>query len=257
MRAGQSAQRRSVDACARARSGATGAPLGRLRPDAGGADDPDRQPLLRLEVRVRARAEPRRPAGVPRPRQAARWLVEHQRDDLPARQPTGLRAVGRRSRHGALGPCPLPAVLQADGGLPRRPGGRPVSGSRRPPRARARSGDQPTVRRLLRRRPAGRARPDRRRQRLSPGGLRGVRPQRAARPTPECIPRIPATGAAPAQPRGGHAGDGHPAADRRQPGHRCRLHASRPASRACGGGRGHPLWRRVQLSAGAPGVGRR
>ena len=185
MRARQSAERRSVDTCARAGSRTTGAPLGRVRPDAGGADDPDRQPLLRLEVRVGARAVPRRPAGVPRPRQDARRFVEHQRDDLPARQPARLRAVGRRSRHGALGPCPLPAVLQEDGGLPRRAPGRPLPWPRRPARARARSGDQPAVRRLLRRCPAGRARPDRRRQRLSAGGLRGVRPQRAAGPAPQ------------------------------------------------------------------------
>ena len=35
---------------------------------------------------------------VPRPRQGARRLVEHQRDDLPARQPDGLRALGGRAR---------------------------------------------------------------------------------------------------------------------------------------------------------------
>ena len=34
---------------------------------------------------------------VPRPRQGARRLVEHQRDDLPARQPDGLRALGGRA----------------------------------------------------------------------------------------------------------------------------------------------------------------
>ena len=36
----------------------------------------------------------------------------------------------------------------------------------------------------------------------------------------------------PAQPRGGHAGDGHPAGHRGRPGDRCRLLPPRPASRA-------------------------
>ncbi len=35
---------------------------------------------------------------LPRPRQGARRVELHQRDDLPARQPDGLRAVGRRTR---------------------------------------------------------------------------------------------------------------------------------------------------------------
>ena len=43
---------------------------------------------------------------------------QHQRDDLPARQPARLRALGRRPGHGDVGLRPLPAVLQADGELP-------------------------------------------------------------------------------------------------------------------------------------------
>ena len=105
-RAGQPAERRPVDAGARARGGASRPTVGRVRADAGGADAADRQPLLRLEVRVRARAAPRRPAHLPRQGQGARRLVEHQRDDLPARQPARLRAVGRRSRHGVGGTTP-------------------------------------------------------------------------------------------------------------------------------------------------------
>ena len=50
--------------------------------------------------------------------------------------------------HGGLGLRPLPAVLQADGGLPRR--WRRVPRRRGTARARARCGDQPTVRRVLR-----------------------------------------------------------------------------------------------------------
>ena len=37
---------------------------------------------------------------------------QHQRHDLPARQPARLRALGRRPRHGDVGLRPLPAVLQ-------------------------------------------------------------------------------------------------------------------------------------------------
>ena len=40
---------------------------------------------------------------LPRPRQGARRLEQHQRHDLPARQPAGLRAVGRRPGHGRRG----------------------------------------------------------------------------------------------------------------------------------------------------------
>ena len=76
---------------------------------------PDRQPALRLELRVRARAVHARPAGVPRPGQGPRRVEQHQRDDLPARQPARLRAVGRGPGHGGVGLRPLPAVLQADG----------------------------------------------------------------------------------------------------------------------------------------------
>ncbi len=92
------------------RAGARGRPqrlqVRHLHPHAGGADLPDRQPLLRLEVRVRARAEHARPPGLPRPRQGAGRLEQHQRHDLPARQPDGLRALGRRSRAWSRGTTP-------------------------------------------------------------------------------------------------------------------------------------------------------
>ena len=76
--------------------------------------------VLRLEVRERARAVHERPQDLPRPRQGARRLEQHQRDDLPTRQPARLRALGRRPGHGDLGLRPLPAVLQEDGELPGR-----------------------------------------------------------------------------------------------------------------------------------------
>ena len=61
--------------------------------------------------------------------------------------------------HGDLGLRPLPAVLQADGDVPRRRARRPVARPRRAARPGARAGHQPAVRRVLRgraRRPATR-----------------------------------------------------------------------------------------------------
>ena len=98
VRAGQPALRRQRHQ----RPGPGGRPL-RLEdrpvhPHARGAAVPHRQPLLRLALPDRPRAGPGRPAGRARARQGARRLVEHQRDDLPARQPDGLRALGGRAR---------------------------------------------------------------------------------------------------------------------------------------------------------------
>ena len=69
---------------------------------------------------------------LPRARQDARRLQQHQRHDLPARQPARLRALGGRPGHGDVGLRALPAVLQADGELPRRGPRRPVPGHARP-----------------------------------------------------------------------------------------------------------------------------
>ena len=138
------------------RAGARGRshrPLRPVHPHARRAAVPDRQPALRLEVRDRAGAGDERPPGLPRPRQGARRLVIDQRDDLPARQPDGLRALGRRPGHGGVGLPPLPAVLQADGVADpaRRPGRRRRLAWRlRAAEARARPRDQPAVRRVLR-----------------------------------------------------------------------------------------------------------
>ena len=60
-----------------------------------------------------------RPADRARAREGARRVELDQRDDLPARQPAGLRALGGRPRDGDVGLRALPAVLQADGELPR------------------------------------------------------------------------------------------------------------------------------------------
>ena len=89
-----------------ARGRADGLRARRVHPHALGAGLPDRQPLLRLEVRVRARAVHERPPGLPRARQGARRLELHQRHDLPARQRDGLRALGRAARAWRRGTTP-------------------------------------------------------------------------------------------------------------------------------------------------------
>ena len=103
LRARRAADRGRVDARARARGGAHGLLVGPLHPHAGGALVPDRQPLLRLEVRVGAGAVHERPPHLPRARQGARRLELDQRDDLPARQPARLRALGGRAGARATG----------------------------------------------------------------------------------------------------------------------------------------------------------
>ena len=201
---------------------------GPVHPHAGRAAVPDREPALRLEVRVRARALHARPADLPRPGQGARRLEQHQRDDLPARQPAGLRAMGRRPGDGDLGLRPLPALLQAHGDLPGRR--RRLARRQRAAGARARPGDQPAVRRLLRGRPAGRLPADRRRQRLPPGGLRQVRPQHPPRPAAQCRPGLPAPGDEPAEPHRAHPRADHPDRLRGQPRGRRRVHRRRAGS---------------------------
>ena len=227
---------------ARAGGGPQRLPVRRVRPHARGADVPQRQPALRLALRVRAGAAPARPAGRPRPGQGARRLQQHQRHDLPAGQPAGLRAVGRRPRHGQLGLRPLPALLHAHGELPGRRGRRRVPRAQRPARAGARARHQPAVRRV----PAGGAGgglpADRRRQRVPPGGLRQVRPQRLPRTAAVGGPRVPAPGDVAAEPRRAHERAGHEGGVRGHPGGRRRVLALRPAVGAPGGrGRGRAV----------------
>ncbi len=61
-------------------------------------------------------------------------------------------------------------------------------------------GDEPAVRGLLRGRAAGRLPADRRRQRLPPGGLRPLRPQRAPRSALVRLAGLPVAGPAPREP---------------------------------------------------------
>ena len=74
-----------------------------------------------------------------------------------------------------------------------------LRGHVRPAGAGTRPGHQPAVRRLLRGRRAGRLPADRRRQRLPPGGLRAVRPQRPQGPPAVGVPGLPAAGDGPAR----------------------------------------------------------
>ena len=164
-----------------------------VHPHAGGAHLPDRQPVLRLALRERTGTVHARPADLPRAGQGAGRLVQHQRPDLPARQPARLRALGGRSGDGDVGLRPLPALLQEDGDVPRGRGGRPVARPRRPARPRTRPRDQPALHGVLRGLPGGRLPADRGRQRLSPGGVRRVRPEHPPGTPPECRARLPAS----------------------------------------------------------------
>ena len=219
--------------------------------------DPDRQPLLRLEVRVRARAAHERAARLPRPRQGPRRVELDQRDDLPARQPDGLRALGGRPGHGGLGLRPLPAVLQEDGDVPRGRGR--VARRQRPARARARAGDEPAVPGVLQGLRGGRLPADEGRQRLPAGGLRALRPQHPQRPALQRRGGLPAPGHGPAEPR-------------RSARARWSTRSCSTGTRATGveyskfgrrgaeqvdGQRGDPLRRRDQLAAAAAALRRR
>ncbi len=258
MRAGQPAQRRPGHLRAGAGGRALGLPHRPVHPHAGRAAVPDRQPALRLEVRDRAGAGDVRPPDLPRPRQGARRLELDQRDDLPARQPDGLRALGGRRRPGVVGLPALPALLQAHGDRPgRRPApGRHLARRQRAARAGARTRDQPAVRGVLRGRAAGGLPAHRRRQRLPPGGLRAVRPQRAPWSPPLRRPRLPAPGDGPAQPPRRDARPGHPDPLRRQAGHRRRLPARLALPPAGQRRRGAALRRRDQHPAADAALGR-
>ncbi len=89
------------------------------------------------------------------------------------------------------------------------------------------------------------------RQRLPAGGLRAVRPQSAPRQAALRGPRLPASGAQPAEPHPAHprVRDKDPA--RRQPGDRCRVPPRRQAADSAGR-RDHPVRRRDQQPAAAP-----
>ena len=122
--------------------------------------------------------------------------------------------------------------------------GRPVPRPARAAGARARAGDQPAVRGVLRRRAAGRLPAHRRRERLPAGGLRRLRPQHPPRPAAVRGAGLPAPGDEPAQPHRGHPGLGH---QDHLPGH-ARRRGRVPATRARPSGSGRA---RSSCAAGA------
>ena len=206
-----------------------------VHPHARGAAVPHRQPVLRLALRDRSRARPGQPPRRARSREGARRLLEHQRDDLPARQPDGLRALGGRAGDPGVGLRPLPALLQADGDpAPRGRHGRRrrVARRRRAPGAGAGAGQEPALRGVLRGRPGGGLPAHRRRERLPAGGVRPLRPQPAPRAPALRRPRLPAPRPAPQEPQGRDPGDGDQGAVRREARGRRRLPAGRTAARA-------------------------
>ena len=83
---------------------------------------------------------------------------------------------------------------------------------------------------------AGRLPPHRRRQRLPPGGLRPLRPQRAPRPPPLGRAGLPAPRAAPQEPDRPHARARHQGPVRGQARRRRRLPPRRPARRSVAAG---------------------
>ena len=190
---------------------------------------------------------------LPRPRQGAGRQQQHQRDDLPARQPARLRALGGRSRHGDVVLRPLPAVLQADGGLPRRPTrddpfrghGGPLGLERGPAttplftaffEATKQAGYPPTDD-VNGYRQEGFAKFDR--------NIRRGRRLSAAQ-------GLPPTGPAAPEPEGPDQDAGHADPLPGQPGGRRRDHAPGRRDRDDRGGRGHPRRRGDQLAATPP-----
>ncbi len=257
MRAGQPPVGGSRHLRARPRGRPARLPVRRLHPHAGGVDVPHRQQVLRLAVRVRAGAIHARPPDLPREGQGPRWLVEHQRPDLPARQSPRLRAVERGSGHGELGLRPVPALFQAHGDVPRRRSRRPVARALRAARPRARTGHEPAVPGVLRGLPGGWLPPDRGRQRLSPGGLRSVRSDHPRRPSAERLAGLPEARPRPQEPDRAHADVRHPRRLRRPAGDRRRHRAPGRRHRAHRGRRDHPRRRSDQHPAAAPAVGGR
>ncbi len=224
--------------------------MGRLHPHAGRSRVPHRQQALRLDVPVRAGAVHARPADLPRAREGARRVKLDQRDDLPARQPARLRALGGRAGPRGLVVSPLPPLFQADGDLPRRRGRFPRR--RRPARPRARPRDEPALRRVLRRGETGRVRVDGGRQRSQAGRLREVRSQHPSRPSAERSAGVPPPGHAAPQSRGADEVVRRPGALRRHArGRRASRRGDHPRKR------GHPLRRGDQFPAAPAALGHR
>ena len=124
-------------------------------------------------------------------------------------------------------------------------------------RARARPGDEPALRRVLRGGAAGGLPAHRRRERVPPGGVRAVRPQRPSRAAALGGARLPAPGDVAAQPRRRDPRVRHEGAVRRHARGRGGVHAGpRRLPEAGDGRRGRAVRRRDQLAAAAAALGR-
>ena len=255
LRAGQPAVRRSREPGAGAGGRPAGLPVGRLHPHAGGADLPDRQPVLRLEVRVRARAAHERPADLPRPRQGAGRLQQHQRHDLPARQPAWTTSAGRadpgmetwdyahclpyfQRMENCLAADPDDEFRGHDGPLvlERGPATNPLFGA------------------FFEAAQRGGLRADRRRQRLPAGGLRRVRPQHPARPPAVGRAGLPAARDEAPEPRRSGPARSSPGSSSRASGPSASSTSAPGRAPAGPRRRGHPVRRRDQLAAAAPAL---
>ena len=128
--------------------------------------------------------------------------------------------------------------------VPGRGRHRPVPRPSRAARARARPRDQPAVRRVLRRRAAGRLPAHRRRERLPAGGLRPLRPEHPPGQAAVRRPRLPVSGDEQAEPHRGHPRLRHQdhlprprARSASSSGTRARSSGSGPPSSSCPAGR--------------------
>ena len=113
---------------------------------------------------------------------------------------------------------------------------RPVPRTRRSAGVGAGAGDRPAVRGVLRGGTAGGLPADRRRQRVPPGGFRGLRPQHPPGSPAVRGQRLPAPGPQPAQPHRADPDDGDPDPVLRCPCGRCGLLAAGWAVRAVDAG---------------------
>ena len=139
--------------------------------------------VLRLEVRVGARAAHERPPHLPRARQGARRLVSINGMIFQRGNPLDFErwAADPGMERWCYAHC-LPYFKRMETCLA---GGDEFRGDHGPLVLERGPADEPAVRCVLRRGAAGRLPAHRRRQRVPPGGLRPVRPQHPARPAPE------------------------------------------------------------------------
>ena len=154
-----------------------------VHPHAGGADLPDRQPVLRLAVRVRARAVHGRPADLPRARQGPRRAAAASTARSSSAATRSTTSAGRPTRAWRRGTTPTACRTSSGWRRAWRP--RPTTRGAATTGRWSWSAARPRTRcsrAFFEAAPGGRLSADRRRQRLSPGGLRAVRPEHPSRP---------------------------------------------------------------------------